>query len=324
MYLLSIIIISLNIPCFSAQDILQSNERSGVKNYTIDNALESLIKEYKRPITILEIGLRETPVIFQYAVNQNIVCIGMLIEGGEGEAMSALVRKGYRNMMILAPHNIAQKDLETLGQCEHFDIVIVHDITLCLPFNLPRTVDALLSLGDHCFVDVQAESIIADIQKKHFLKRRNGEHFLHIHTPKAFLDRARFTQKQQMIKPKPYKIRSTYTEKFFSKSTRRRPTRWIEGINLVTFAMLKGVYPADARIRQQIKLIEKSYPEHNDLVLGNIIVQGDKLIPIDMGDKRRNADINHCVTAAMHSFKAGNKRLVNPERWIKSYYNSFV
>lgn len=288
----------------------------------LDEEIIRLTQEYKRKFMVLEIGAQQTPYIFELAKNRNAVCVALLVEGGQQNSVHSVVSNGYHNIMILAPHKIAHKELETLGKCEHFDIVIVHDCLDYLNFNALRTVDALLSLGDHCFIAHTAHDLLPHLYKKS--KCIKTDHFVAIYTPKSYLDLARFTQKVQgKSKIKKYKIKSSFTQKIFTKTTKKQPTLWIEGLNLVTFAMLKGIYPADARIRQEIKRIEKFYPEHNDLVLGNIIVQGDSLVPIDMADQRRNADLKHCVTAALGSFKAGNKRLVNPEKWIKNYYNCF-
>lgn len=119
-----------------------------------------------------------------------------------------------------------------------------------------------------------------------------------------------------------YRVISNFKEKFFDKDALDKPLRWVDGINLITFALLKGVYPTDKMIRQQIIKAEKTHSQHNDLVLGNFILQGDRLIPIDVNDKRRDANLNKCIKAALRAFKEGNTRHKNPQQWIRAYYDS--
>ena len=58
------------------------------------------------------------------------------------------------------------------------------------------------------------------------------------------------------------------------------------------------------------------------MVLGNIIMQGERLIPIDCYDERRDADFTKCIACALAAFKEGNIRHTNPEKWIREYYES--
>ena len=88
----------------------------------------------------------------------------------------------------------------------------------------------------------------------------------------------------------------------------------------MTFTMLYGVYPNDTQIRREIRRLRKTCSEHNDFVIGNIILQGNRLIPIDFSDNRRDADFYDCVEAALNAFKRGNNRLEDPREWIGEYY----
>ena len=136
------------------------------------------------------------------------------------------------------------------------------------------------------------------------------------------MDIARYTQKDHAINTQPkYHVKSSFTEKYFSKKALEHPLKWVDGINLVTFAMLRA-FILKIVILENGCCHEKNHPKHNDLVLGNIIVQGEVLIPIDLNDSRRDADLHRCISSALKAFKEGNTRHRNPERWMQDYYQT--
>jgi len=213
--------------------------------------------------------------------------------------------------------------LEMLGRCEHFDVVIVDDISSVVATPLSRLVAALVNLGDHVFMLAESESYEAVLSRSAKIKKigSNSSALFLSNKPKKGLDLARYTQKKDPSKKGPrYKITSTFRKKEFIKKGLRYPTRWISGINLVTFTMLYGVYPADAHLRREIRRLRKTCFKHNDFVIGNILLQGNRLIPIDFSDIRRNANFYDCVESVLKAFKRGNYRLENPHEWIADYY----
>jgi hypothetical protein len=83
-----------------------------------------------------------------------------------------------------------------------------------------------------------------------------------------------------------YTIESTYTTKKFRKKEPFEERTWIHGINLLTFKMLNGVYPDTTTIKKMV--LNNFDQKHNDLMLWNMIIQGDTLKLIDYNHR----DIN--------------------------------
>lgn len=283
-----------------------------------------VIKNYKRPITVLEISSTSPTYTFTLASLYKTVCIALLLGGGIQDTIRKVKEDHYNNITVLAPRNAQYEAFFTLSRCEHFDVVIVHDISQQLRTSGTKFVEALTKLGDHVFIEASYSKFQNALKKKKIPQiASQGESELYLSSkPKTSLDIARFTQRDRPVSATPkYHIKSTFTEKTFNKKGLKQPIKWVDGINLVTFAMLKGVYPEDGQIRKQVAAMKRSHPDHNDLVLGNIIVQGDTLIPIDLNDSRRDADLHRCITSALRAFQDGNLRHRNPEKWIRDYYD---
>lgn len=289
-------------------------------------SVATAIKKYKRYITVLEIAgtiPTYTPFI---STTYNTVNVVMLVKGGAQEYAHKIKQAKYSNITVLAPYEITLESLTALGRCEHFDVVIVHDIHNLIKADAKKLIESYSKLGDQLFIETSTSAFEQQLQNSGMkqITRISDYAFYSFSRPKGGLDIARFTQKDKPMSIQPrYQIESTPDHKFFNKKGLEEPTRYIDGINLVTFVMLKGIYPEDVSIRKQLSAMNKKYGNHNDLVLGNIVVQGNKLLPIDFNDKRRDADVQYCITAALKAFKTGNTRQRNPERWMQEYYDSF-
>ncbi|MBA3752131.1 hypothetical protein H0X06_05080 [Candidatus Dependentiae bacterium] len=282
-----------------------------------------VIKKHSREITLLEIGKRECPYIFSLA-QCDAQCIGLFVGGCDKRAVSLVTREQRKNIILLRPQKVNYDTFNKLAECEHFDVVIIHDLQLEAGDLKPITT-AFLKMGDHVFIEATTAYQSQIYSQLHMTAvTRQGEKTLfYTHKPKTVLQKARFTQKSRRVSPRPfYYIKSDFHSKFFIKESLSKPLVWVNGINLVTFAMLEGIYPTDTIIRSRIASLQKRYVHHNDLVLGNIIIQGDRLIPIDFGDKRRFIKSSICITAALKAFKEGNTRLKDPQKWIDNYYQS--
>lgn len=288
------------------------------------DAIGTVLKKFKRRITVLEIGRGKADYTCAIAQLYNTACIALLIDSGSQELIERIHATKASNITVLAPARLSYESLFTLGRCEHFDVVIVHDIGEAINAPLGKLVDAFIKLGDYVFIESSQGPLRNELQKKKIpLLHTQEQTGLYLsYKPKTSLDIARFTQKHRPLNPHPkYHIKSNLQRKYFQKKDAAHPVKWVDGINLVTFALLSGVYPEDYQIRRQLITMKKTHPDHNDLVLGNIIVQGQKLIPIDCNDARRDADMDRCLTAALGAFKEGNDRHKNPEKWIHDYYD---
>ena len=282
--------------------------------------IRKVLQKYKRPITVLEIGTTSIRYACAIASEFNALCVA-LPEQDSAAIARAIRARGTQKIVVLNPCSVSLASLETLGRCEHFDIVIVHDSDKLFTEAFSESYTVCRDLGDFVFIDIartlcdhHTESIVASSKSRCLLMS---------HKPKEHLDIARYTQYR---KPphygSPYRIKSTFEEKWFYKGTFDTKVPWVPGINLITFVMLKGIYPTDSMIKDQFKTMEQRSPYHNDLVFENIIVQGEKLVPIDFNDKRRNASMKKCLKCAIQAFNMSNNRFKNPEKFIRDYYKT--
>jgi hypothetical protein len=224
----------------------------------------------------------------------------------------------------MVPPQLTVDMLSRLSRCEHFDIVLVHDISSSLAADYAHLVSVLTSLGDHVFMAVESEKYDEHLKRREISCVVSGlpeKPSLYLsHLPKKGLDLARYTQnKARSLKPR-YTVHSTYQHKQFFKEGLSGPVPWVHGINLVTFCMFHGVYPHDQVLRNELALLRQQSEDHNDAVIGNFILQGSRLLQIDSKDPRRNADPYNLLNAALDAFKRGNARLTDPQGWINGYY----
>jgi hypothetical protein len=282
--------------------------------------VKALLNKYKRPITVLEIGSSSCCYTLPIATDQkyHAQCIALF----EGDATS-LVQKAQeqklKNVVILNPRGLPSKHFRTLGRCEHFDVVLVHGMEPRLQKDFSRTINLFSNLGDFLFIEIPKD-IKHSTLAPHFKPVASTEtHQLYLgHKPKISLDIGRFTQASIPPRKPRYRIKSTFEDKWLHK--KHFKSSWIPGINLITFVMLCGIYPNDSTIRSQFGRMKHSIASHNDLVLGNTIIQGTTLVPIDLKDRRgKHTNMYICLNAAIRIFK-DTSRLSNPQAWVDHYY----
>ena len=273
------------------------------------SAVSKVIKRYKRLITVLEIG-KSCEYIPQLA-EKEIIGIALIV--GDTCSGGTCLPK---NTTVLAPQELTLGQLTMFAQCEHIDVVIVHDSTLLIKGPLASLVGTLINLGEHIFIEAETSTLEEVLLQSALMNKvvEEGTPLFYSYKPKKYLTYTRFTQKRPS--QTQYKVESTYKTKQFIKEE-ANPLPWVHGINLVTFVMLNGIFPTNDRIKQQFLSFRTTHPQHTDLVLGNIIVQGDNLIPIDLTDARRRAPLSWCITAAVRAF---DKSREDPRKWINEYY----
>lgn len=288
--------------------------------------IESLINQYTIDVTVLEIASAQDEIYsFELAKKSNCMCIVVLMNGGAGPILQRIKKEHIKNIVVLEPHDFDGPMLNALARCEHMDVTIVHDYFEHFGSLWQSTTDILTRLGTHLFVEI-AYDHAPHLFNYHqtslkMIENRFKQLLFYYETEKKFLEMTRFTQ---FNKPSNYgsnyEIKSTFSEKLLMKKEPEAVTQWIAGINLITFVMMRGVYPTDDIIRAQIQDFEKAYPYHNDLILGNMIIQGHTIIPIDFDDKRRRANMSNMVRRAVNFFDGSRHRLNNPADKINKHY----
>ncbi len=283
------------------------------------NDVDDLLKKYTRPITTLEISSVPNCYSSYIASNYaNASCAIIFLGDNVNKFVSS---NQYNNTIILNPIKFYHDNLITLGRCEHFDVIFAHDLPSHLKVIWDATIKALLKLGDYLFLEIDADK--KDMLKDWLTSYNNQYEIIEtisnklicFKTNKQFLDIPAWSKKNTPISATPkYKIESNFNSKSLCKNDKKTP--WIQGINLMTFVMLRGVYPPAEIIIKNIKSFKNIY--HNDLVLANMIIQGNSIRPIDFNDNRWNLKIKKGIKAALKLFKDKN-RLQNPEQSYQNY-----
>lgn len=285
--------------------------------------IQEVISRYRREITVLELG-KHTYSYLPYLLSSQGVGAAIVVDGDQEKLYVQIQTSGHGRTALMTPTTLTVEMIEQLGRCEHFDVVIVHDITTYVTAPHERLIAALIALGDYVFLEAECPAYEAALKSSSLRQLGVASHYPSLflsHKVKKHLELARYTQ-QPTSESRRYEVQSTYLTKKFNKKGLPYPLRWIHGINLVTFIMFQGIFPDDSCIRMQLKNFKTVYADHNDLVIGNLILQGTRLIPIDMDDRRRGVRAARCLTTALRFFGEGNKRLLDPQLWIDCYYQA--
>ena len=284
---------------------------------SLHETLENLFKSYQRPYTVLEICGAKPIVSFDFLKNKDATFVIMPKSGHSG-ILSMIEKQKYTNIVLLHPTNIDHALIERFGRCEYLDVTIAHDLPEIKSFSEP-CIKALLSLGN--FLCIQADKAVIEKLSVYpgitvYAYNSNAEKpYCILYTEKHGLDIARWNQKSKPTLKEPrYKVESDFTKKQMVKPT--ATTEYIQGINLLTCIMLQGLYPTDAIIRENIAPLASL--KHEDLVVGNFVVQGKKLVPIDFNDARRRGNAQRCVKAALYLFKH-DRRFKDVRKALSAY-----
>lgn len=228
------------------------------------------------------------------------------------------------NLIVLKPKYLPNSALDILARCEHFDMVMVQELNNLKSYHdgwYSERLKLFLQLGNDSFIESnQRQSILDGAQPRTLV---HESHFLYsFHIPKCGIDIARWNlHYRPRSETCPYKIESSFNEKFLIK--REQKSEWIPGINLITFIMLGGIYPSNDVIVQELKRYKKL--RHNDLVVGNFIIQGMMVRPIDFNDARRRVPAKKSLKAIIKLFKQ-KLRYEDPQgslnlyqKWVNKY-----
>lgn len=265
--------------------------------------LEQFFAQYQRPVTVLEISDTQHFYTLGFAPKHRGVFI-TLCTGEKIDQVKKQVQE-LNNVVLLHPKEFSAGSVVQLSECEHIDVTLMHDCAL-LQRN-PYLISALLHLGDYLIVEVPRGFYNAYLDDElrslifHRELRNHGFERLYFKQEKTFLRKARWVMSASAQSKQPsYTILSTFAEKKMIKGSQKKITDWVPGINLVTAIMLGVKYPTNDLLRANIKKFR--IIDHNDPVIGNMIVQGRRVQLIDFADGRRNADQEKCLKAALRIF----------------------
>lgn len=273
-------------------------------NLNIQATLDTFFAQYQRPITTLEI----TDLQQFYSLSLASRYQGVFVLLCQSEKIDSIKKRvqDFNNVVLLHPREFSTSSLMQLASCEHIDVTFVHD-WVTLQKN-PYIVSALLHLGDYLIIDVPQhfydKILTPELQNKVIAREQlnHGRERIYFQNFKTSLGKARWVMSQSAQSKQPnYRILSTFAEKKLVKgSHHKKISEWVPGINLVTAIMLNVKFPTNDILRANIKKFMDI--DHNDPVIGNMIVQGQRVKLIDFEDSRRNADQEKCLKAALKLF----------------------
>ena len=283
-------------------------------------ALKPLLKQYQRPITFLHLWPNKSQVAF--ALSDKYDCVSIVLFPQASSYINSCF--AYNNMVLLNT-DLSIKGLRYLGECEHFDVTLVHNIADVFPNDWKKAIDLALTLGDYIIFEAPPSSSKLYRPVVDYLRKKAGERVgfpdnaiaqqageLYQCAPlKKYLIKRRWNYKNKWTLGE-YTIDSSFTHKKFIKNKTKPKgysvTPWHPGINLYTFKQLNGIYPTHEMIRGML------YPlaslKHNDLRLFNLIIQGNKLMPIDVDENERHADPQVLLPGIIAQFRALKLRLI--------------
>jgi hypothetical protein len=295
---------------------------------TFEKNIDDLLQKFARPITALEIGFQDSNYIVQAAKNSKFTStyIALLLDDAT-QYCQKITNHNLVNVAVLNPKKITTKQFSVLSHCEHFDVVIVTDIFQCPKIRFFDCLDSILSLGEHIFFEVDADNtdLINVLQKKDctIIASHEKKFLLYRYYKKNMLTLHRWDERDiPYDNGKQYYIHSTFIEKFLIKIKSKKTSLWQPGINLKTFIMLYGTYPTDQTISKEIASMRYSAPKHSDLCVGNMVIQGSKVIPIDIDTSGNEKEVENYIKIANSCiFNGSNVRLSSPKESLKCYSN---
>ncbi len=289
--------------------------RFGSADHYFYEATKSLLTKYQRPFTVMELWAHEGNLTCLIADKfDKAVCI-MHEDQHFENALKNCKAHAHLSNIILLKSKLLVEDLNKFGECEHIDVVLVHDITKKFIDTWKEAINAILTFGDYIIIEAPSQNCDAYESVTQFLVQKEGKLIESPHN--ALAQRKLFliaTHKQYLFKrrwnyikralPGEYTVESTFTEKKLIKQKQNHAcsiTPWHSGINLFTFKKLHGIYPLKETIRASLKTL--SNIEHNDLHIFNLIIQGKTLVPIDCSEEGRHLTVKHQLQNIIKQFR---------------------
>lgn len=262
------------------------------------DVITPFLSQYHRPFTLVEIQPgSKTASVRIGQLFYDAVCV--ILESQNYQDVYNRCCRSWNTLLLKKPMNV--DDYQRLGDCEHFDVVLIPNAQKFAANNLIT----LLNLGDHIFYEIVTvaqtkSSNCAYLGKlvSNWTDENNTEHYIYYYyKPRDYLMRKEWNSDCTMRGN--YTIKADIDTKYFIHYLRKElPSIWLAGINLATFVALDGIYPCRDWILHKIYgLADK---KHNDLWVANIVIQGYNLALIDCDDARRSAN-----------FKKHFKKLIN-------------
>lgn len=267
--------------------------------------IKDLASKFKRPITVLDIGASQGYYSLKGAYEFPDSTFVMIEEDRYLQRLCQLNTE-LDNIIFLCKR-VTIEELQQLGSCEHFDIVLALNVIHWSEGNWKEMTDAVLALGDHVIIETPPAGdlkaigapYLGDIEQ--YIESKGGrviDTFARNHTNSNL--RANFyivSNKKNTIERAhwnaahdgsvSYRVKSTFKEKRLrkmakpsKKATQLFDVEWSPGINLLTFAALNGVYPELPTIESALEELSVAGAPVKVPAADNLIIQGNAIVPV--------------------------------------------
>ncbi|MFC1842082.1 hypothetical protein ACFLYU_00280 [Candidatus Dependentiae bacterium] len=289
-------------------DIVIEKDKNNMLYGGVYDVIKKFLDKYKRPFTMIDVGagINKGFYSFMVAHQYDSVCVMLEGEGLVKKLLEKCLLNFELNNIILLHNKITPNSIRIIKECEHFDVVLLSNIKFFLNSNWKKTLTQIFNLGDHVITIVpdryegsvknNYSKLISDIKK--FLCGKKSkiigkvENSLTGNAYTIYLSDIykRTIETSSLIWGKlrniSYSINSTFSEKFLTKSRKGevKVTKWIPGINFITFKAFRGIYPDKEALKEAIDRIKD--PIHTDWSPANMIIQGKNIELIDFDDER--------------------------------------
>jgi len=287
---------------------ISSGYRNSEKRY---NEIFKFCKKFNRPISVLDLGAAEG--YFTFRLSEDFSGVFIAVENNPERKLLELCIKNNDHKVLLLDKQMNLKNLKSLKEVQHFDIVLALNIIHHFDEPFQDVLDTLVSMSSFCFMEhpnslenestknsqrLEAEKLNLDSFDPILLNKTQsglGNSF------NQKLERNLWLLKNTQLKTidRGWRGVSKYNESFgpgnhisiksnFDKidiayGLRDENRTWIQGIDLRTFLENNGVYPTNDEI---INLIDDLEIENvRDLGPHNLILNGERLFVIDQNDK---------------------------------------
>ena len=289
-------------------ETISSGYRNSEKRY---DEIFKFCKKFNRPISVLDLGAAEG--YFTFRLSEDFSGVFIAVENNPERKLLELCIKNNDHKVLLLDKKMNLKNLKSLKEVQHFDIVLALNIIHHFDEPFQDVLDTLVSMSSFCFMEhpnslenestknsqrLEAEKLNLDSFDPILLNKTQsglGNSF------NQKLERNLWLLKNTQLKTidRGWRGASKYNESFgpgnhisiksnFDKididyGLRNEKRTWIQGIDLRTFLENNGVYPTNDEI---INLIDDLKIENaKDLGPHNLILNGANLFPIDQDDK---------------------------------------
>ena len=260
----------------------------------------SICKKIEKPFSLLDIGsnygyfsimlAKEFPDSFFTLIEKDPIVANTCKEICSINSIS--------NITILNT-DVNINDLNDLGKCEHFDIVLAMSVVHHFSDNINKVIDIISKIGKYTIFELPAhgenacnqgavetitvpdrfefigrcKSHTADIDRSIYLSKND----------KTYFENRRFRWTDTTLDSK-IEISRSQNKLFISNSRKNTNEIFKLGINLNTYLIFNGIYPYRIKIIEQLH----SFKKLQDPTPWNFIITNDNLEAIDISDEDVN------------------------------------